>query len=165
MYRRRIDDVGSDDVDVDCTNPVDELTHHRLRCDRALARCSGLAWNSTDHQLCRLLDAGEGGERFGHVVADDLSVDPAEPDEQTALMLQVGSRHAVVTDHVYPDQLRAGAPGESRGAAHQVIAALPSEGHDHTLAHAVCVVSDSGEQLSLEVLFDAISEPQQAELS
>ena len=71
---------------VDRADATDELAGHR-RC-RTDGRRREPGRNGTDHQLRRLFDAGERGQRLGHVVADDLSVHAAETDEQTTLMFQ-----------------------------------------------------------------------------
>ena len=62
VVRLAIGDVGSDDVDIDGADLVDELIDHRRCAGRARVRRPWQPGCCADHQLCGLLDSGEGGE-------------------------------------------------------------------------------------------------------
>ena len=121
-----------------------------------------------EHELGRVLGAGEADEAVGGVGTDDLVVDATQVGEQLAVLVEALVRRveAGVGAHVDTDQLGVGPGGDTGGPADQVLTARRTgDGDDDAFPGLPGLLDPVGLPVVPHRLVDPVSRPQQGELA
>ena len=122
-----------------------------------------------EHELRRSLGLGDAGQRLADVAGRDLSIGTAEIREQLAVrreQIRCPGGEPVGRTNVYAEQVALGPVGHARRSPDEHVAARRAGQRDHDALARLPVAFDAVVfEVLLEVLLDAVGDPEQRDLS